>query len=369
MPLMGLALILAGSIGLFWTAAVSALDEPPRSLTDRTKWRFEFDNDVLTGRDDGFSAGWSVQRHSPHFDLWGQKREGRTRKGLSLWIGEHTPGLGDDGEDGRTVRRAAGISQLIQTPADIANPDPQPDDVPWAGVAGFASSWSSYSNLHFAALQVFFGCMGPCSGAEQVQRLVHDDLELGEESPLGWDNQLDTELLGNLNYALRHKVAAPTEDRYQIGRFAGDLSIGGQAAVGNYFSLVEAQLELRFGWGLPMGFTHISDPAGRGIMMDPGYLPPGETVSLNRPRFYFSIVPRYTYFGKIRTLEGGDTRNGGFHPGIDYDDTTLQMLFGFHIAYKGLVAHVTYYHFPDIPIDVPSETGFDWVNFSFEWHL
>ena len=361
------ALALLGLAGLSWPAGASAADKEKPPLKERPKWRFEFDNDIVTGGDDAFSAGFSLQRHSPAFDRWEEKRGGKTRKGLSLWIGRHL--LGDDGEGGRVVRRATGVSLVLQTPEDIENPDPQPEDAPWAGVVALATSWSSYDNRRLAAFQFLVGCIGPCSGAEEVQTFVHDDLGLSDNSPLGWDNQLDNELIANLNYAGRYKVAAAAEERYQAGRFGGDLAIGGQVGAGNYFIFAEAQLELRFGWGLPMGFTHIPDPAGRGIMMDPAYLPPGDAGSLDRTRFYFSRVPRFTYFEEIATLEGGETENGGFHPGVDYDDTMFQALFGFHIARRSFAAHLTFYHFPDDVIDVPTDSSFSWANLSFEFRI
>jgi hypothetical protein len=362
-----LVLTIASLLGLLCPLDVSAKDVEKKPFTERAKWRFEFDNDVFTGGDDAFSAGFSLQRHSPLFDTWEQKRKGKTRKGLALWIGRHVPGLGDNGEGGRLVRRATGFSGVMQTPEDIENPEPQPEDVPWAGVAGLATSWSSYDNRHLAAFQIFVGCMGPCSLADEVQTFVHDDLGFSDKSPAGWDNQLDNEFLGNLNYALRHKLATPSEERYQAGRFGGDLAIGGQVGLGNYFSFVDSQLELRFGWGLPMGFTHIPDPAGRGILLDPAYIPAGDTTALDRTRVYFSLVPRFTYFEEITTLEGGETENGGFHPGIEYDDTVFQMLFGFHIARHRFAVHLTGYYFPSDVIDLAGETSFDWVNLSFEW--
>lgn len=359
------ALVLVGFIGIPWPSAAN--EKPP--VTERPKWRVEIDNDLITGGDDTFSAGLSVQRHSPPFDHWEQKQGGKTRKGLSLWIGRHFPGLGDDGEGGRIVRRATGISFVMQTPEDIENPDPQPEDVPWAGTAGLATSWSSYDNRRLAAFQVFAGCLGPCSGAEEIQTFVHDDLGLSDSSPQGWDNQLENEFIANLNYALRYKLAAPAEDRYQPGRFTGDLAIGGQVGVGNFFSFAEAQLELRFGWGLPMGFTHIPDPVGRGIMMDPAYLRPGDTAALDRTRFYFSLVPRFTYFEEITTLEGGNTDNGGFHPGLDYEDTVFQALFGFHIARRNFAFHLTYYFYPDEVLNTPTDSSLEWANFTFEFRL
>ena len=344
----------------------SAEEAGGKSATEG-KWRFEFDNDVLTGGDDAFSAGFSIQRHSPLFDTWEQKENGKKRKGFSLWIGKHIPGLGDDGEGGRIVRRAQGFGGVMQTPEDIENPDPQPDDVPWAGIAGWTGSWSSYDNRRLNAFQIFVGCMGPCAQMGEVQEFVHDDLGFSDEIPQGWDNQLENEAIGNINYAFRRKLAAPSEDRYAPGRGAADLSFGGQAGVGNFFTFVEAQLEFRFGNGLPMGFTHIPDVAGRGIIMDPAYVPAGETVIVDKTRYYFSLVPRFTYFEEIATLEGGDTDNGGFHPGVEYDDSVTQVLFGFHIGRPKFSFHLTYYFFPDDIAELAGDTSYDWVNLSFEW--
>ena len=326
-------------------------------------WRFEFDNDIFSGSDDAFSNGWSLQRHSPAVETWDVRPNGKRRAGVSRWIGNHFPGLKVGGATGKVGRRTIGISQIIQTPEDIENPDPQPDDVPWAGTAGLHESWISLDNRWLYAFQIFVGVMGPASLAEETQRFVHDDLGLSDNSPRGWDNQIDTKALFNLNYALRRKLAAPSDERYQSGRLAGDLAIGGQAGLGNFFRFVEAQLEFRFGWGLPQGFTHIPDAPGRGIMMEPSMGPPGDHWHVN-----FSIVPRYTYYDAIATMDGGDTSNGGFHPGVDYDKNVFQTLFGLHVGKKRFSAHITYYYFPSAELtNVPTETSLSWANLSVEY--
>jgi hypothetical protein len=327
-------------------------------------WRFELDNDFFFGSDYAFSNGWSLQRHSPAVDTWDVKPNGKRRAGFSRWIGNHFPGLEVGGTTGKVGRRTIGISQIIQTPEDISNPDPQPHDVPWAGTAGLHESWISFDNVRLYAFQIFVGVMGPASLAEETQTFVHEDLGLGDP-PQGWDNQLENQFIGNLNYALRRKLAAPPAERYAAKRFAGDLAIGGQAGLGNFFRFVEAQLELRFGWGLPPGFTHIPDAPGRGIMMEPSPGAPSDHWD-----FYFSIVPRYTYYDAIATMDGGDTYNGGFHPGVDYDKNVFQTLFGLHVGKKRFSAHITYYYFPSAElINVPTETSLSWANVSLEYRF
>ncbi len=175
---------------------VSADDGPAKDVRDMKLFRFEFDNDTFLGSDDAFTAGWSVQVHSPMLDKW--------TPGLAGWIGR-LPTLGDDGEGGRIVRWAWGVTQHIITPSDITIATPQPDDVPWAGLLGGYVSFAAYDNRRLAALQLYLGCMGPCSRAEQAQKFVHDNLGLGEH-PQGWANQLSDKTLVNLNYEYRHKL-------------------------------------------------------------------------------------------------------------------------------------------------------------------
>jgi hypothetical protein len=232
------------------TATATAADDPPKDFRRLYLFRFEFDNDTFLGSDDAFSAGWSFQVHSRLDDEW--------HPAYAKWVGK-APGLGDDGAGGRIVRWAAGIGQIIITPKDVGIAEPQLDDAPWAGILGGAVSRLAYDNRKMGILQVYAGCMGPCSGAESVQKFVHEDLGLGE-TPMGWDNQLANQALFNVNYGYRYKVYAPPDDRYFTpGRFTHDFSVGAQAAAGNLETQIGGEFEYRFGWGLPMGFTKTPD--------------------------------------------------------------------------------------------------------------
>ena len=281
----------------------------------RALWIFGFDNDIIADSDDGYTAGWSIERHSPALDTWGSDR----LSPLSRFIGGAVPGLGDDGEGGRRVRSAWGIAQIIQTPENIRSAELQTGDVPWAGTIGVHASWSSVDDGRFNAVQLYLGCMGPCSGAEEIQTFVHDDLGL-RVTPQGWDTQLDTTLLANLNYTLRRKLMQ-TGDIGRPGVLAADLSVGGQAGVGSFFNLAEAFLELRWGWGLPRGFTPIADPAGHGISAEPRPRAPLDDWQVS-----FALIPRFVYMADAATLDGGETADGRHHPGINYDRTNLQVV-------------------------------------------
>ena len=314
-----LFLLRAGLLGLVATPLVAA---KPAVLADpvvraepsrKDPWslrmfRFEFDNDAFVGSDDAFSAGWSLQLHSRLMDQWG--------RGLGGWVGK-VPGLGDDGEGSRVVRWAGALTQIILTPTDIGIEEPQPDDIPWAGVLAATTTWSSYDNRRLGAVQLYVGCMGPCSFGEEVQTFVHEDLGVGEP-PQGWDNQLVKRMAGKPE--LRIPLQGRGERRGEIHTRAlrgRNLSTGVMAGVGNAATLARGDLEFRFGWGLPMGFTKIPDFAPLGLVLDPVYFDPqAPLTNLHHWRVYFNLVARLTWFDHVAPLKGGATVNGGFHPGI-----------------------------------------------------
>src|SRR5258705_12300862 len=248
-------LLLLASV--FLTAQGASVD-----LRNLSVVRFDFDNDVFLGKDNSFTGGWMLQWHSRLNDVWGPS--------YAKWIGR-VPGLGDGGRagGGPITRWAVGISQVIITPKNVGIAAPQPNDAPWAGMLGAAMSWSAYDNRRMAALQVYAGCMGPCSAAEPVQKFVHGDLGLGPV-PRGWDNQLVNKALFNLNYEYRYKLFADRLARYFTpGRFAHDLSVGSHVGLGNVETLIWGQGGDPFGWGLPLGFPKPPDPPARGSMLEP----------------------------------------------------------------------------------------------------
>lgn len=348
-----LALLAAAAI-----APAAAADDPPKDFRRLHLFRFEFDNDNFLGSDDAFTAGWSFQVHSPLDDVWGP--------GYAKWIGR-VPGLGDDGQGGRIVRWAVGLNQIILTPADISIEAPQPDDVPWAGILDISLSWSAYDNKRMAALQVLAGCMGPCSGAESVQKFIHEDLGFGEP-PQGWDNQLAEKWLGNANYEYRYKIVADEPGEYAPGKFAQDFSVGGQVGLGNLATFVQGQFEYRFGWGVPMGFTKAPDPLGLGIMLDPVYFDPTVPLPNLKPwRMYFTVVGRAARFDRLAPVDGGETVNGLEHPGFDTYPTSKQVLLGLHLSQVPWAFHLTYYRYFDTRNDVDSMS--DWINLSFEYRF
>ena len=349
---------LALSCGL--SVSLAAQERPTKAPTDLRLIRFEFDNDSPAGSDDGFTAGWSLQLHSRLMDRWNPANE--------KWLGT-LPTLGDDGEGGRIVRWALGISQIIITPRDITIAEPQPNDSPWAGMLGLTGTGSSYDNRRLAAIQLYLGCLGPCSQAEHVQKFVHRDLGLAD-TPRGWKNQLSNKALVNLNYEYRRKLLAPEAAAYAPGRFATDLSLGGSGAAGNLTTRLTGEVELRFGWGLPMGFTKIPDPPGIGMALDPIYLDARDpSGGWDRWRLFFTVVARAHEITYLAGAEGGPTENGGEFPAFDSHPGRREVLFGVHCGRLPYSLHLTYYRYFGSALPSGFDSTLDWVNFSFEYRF
>ena len=323
----------------------------PKALEERSLWRLEWDNDAFVRVDNGFTDGWSIQRHSPQHDAWVEMKPSK----FSGWISRTIPGLDDDG--GRVVKRGTGLSQITMTPEDISNPDPQPGDVPWAGSLGWAESWYAFDNETLNAFQIYFGILGPYSLADSFQIQVHDWINADE--PLGWDNQLRTEPLLNLNYTFKRKLVSAGE--YVKKGFAGDFSIGLEGALGNFVTSAGLTLEGRFGWGLPMGFAQLPDPPGYGIMLDPEKGVSGKT------HIYFSVVYRVGATGHSVFLDGNMLRDSP-HPGLEYDAVSHAMVFGFHADRGRYAIHFNFYKYNDLPIEsVNPITDLTWGNITFEY--
>jgi len=326
--------------------------KPAKPLEERDLWRLVFDNDGFVHKDNAFTSGWSVQRHSHQHDSW----QDMGPSVFSGWISRTIPGLGDGG--GRIVKRGTGLSQVIMTPEDIENPDPQPGDVPWAGALGWSESWYAFDNRRLNAFQIYFGILGPYSFAEQFQTWVHKLINADE--PLGWDNQLNTEPLLNLNYAYKHKLF--NHGDYKSG-FATDLAVGGEAGLGNFWTSARASLEWRFGWGLPEGFIHTSDPPGYGIMLNPNPGAPGTFC------IYFSIVARVAATA-YSVFWDGNTFGDSPHPGLDYDAVSRGAVFGLHVASRRFSVHFNFYSFGELPFEsVNPLTDLSWGNITFEYRF
>jgi hypothetical protein len=331
-------------------------DENPS--IDSPLLRFDFENDLLVSSDDAFTGGWSLQYHTAFHDTWPD----RFSRGLIRLL----PGMNDDGAGGRLVRRAFGLSQQVSTPEDLRVAEFRPDDVPWAGRLGVNATWLSLDNRRMAAVQVYVGCLGPCSHAEEAQRFIHEDLDKGPD-PLGWRNQLDDRILGNLNYTIRYKLIKKPEEVYNAPRWASDLSFGSELGVGNVQRFATGFVEWRIGWSLPRGFTPLPDPVGMNVAIDT-WLPPA-SAEATRWHIFFSLVGRITQVWELDMSKGGPTANGLWHPGKDWANPQYQVLGGVHLLRGRYSLDVVLHDYLGSRTDLPNESEPDWAGISLGYRF
>jgi hypothetical protein len=90
----------------------------------------------------------------------------------------------------RQLTSQSNLGQLIYTPIDIADPAPQPQDRPWAGLLYYEQVDTFVSpdedSLTILALQA--GVTGRLALAEPTQKLIHRLLD--RPRPNGWEHQL-----------------------------------------------------------------------------------------------------------------------------------------------------------------------------------
>lgn len=209
-------------------------------------FQLELANDVVLSSDNQFTNGVGFHLHSP------LSRDPDDAGG--------TPAFGQSlarpflpARDDLHYRETWVLGQIIQTPDDIETSNLILNDVPYAGALTWSNSYYAFNDQEFYGVQWMFGWVGTDAHAEATQKAVHT--MIGGDNPRGWDNQLSSEPLINVQYNVRRKF-------YQSDWF--DAAVSGDLALGNWTTFAQTGLEFRFGQ-LPDGFSYVPDPPGRGV--------------------------------------------------------------------------------------------------------
>lgn len=133
-----------------------------------------------------------------------------------------------------------GISQQMYTPKDIESSKLIVDDRPYAGWLYLEFGLYQSTKAQLDSLTLQFGIIGENSGAEFVQRKVHE--LIGSQVPNGWNNQLNNELGVNLIY--QHKWRFVPEPVFTI---ESNIVPFVEATLGNVKTQVSTGALMRFG--------------------------------------------------------------------------------------------------------------------------
>ncbi|RTR38425.1 lipid A deacylase LpxR family protein [Shewanella canadensis] len=147
------------------------------------------------------------------------------------------------------------LTQQMWTPGEIEIETPQPYDRPYAGYLAFESHTATYGKNWAQKNWLSLGILGPASGTEQLQEVVHK--LTGSSTPNGWQHQIENQFTVQIAYEVDALILR--RDAFNnafIGETQWELSGFSHSQAGNFRS--ETDLGLTFRWG-----TNLSDSFGR----------------------------------------------------------------------------------------------------------
>jgi len=149
---------------------------------------------------------------------------------------------------GGARRIGVGGGQMMFTPDNIAQEALIREDRPYAGWLFGALSLHNATASRRDSFELDFGVIGPASGAEQTQKLVHEII--GTTRPAGWDNQLYNEPGLALTYERQHRF----RHEFDLAGFAIDAIPVAGATLGNVWTMASAGVTARLGQNMPEDF-------------------------------------------------------------------------------------------------------------------
>jgi hypothetical protein len=138
------------------------------------------------------------------------------------------------------------LSQLMFTPRDISEPEFPPEDRPYAGWLNASLSVFSLASDRLERFRIGLGVVGPSSGAEQVQKQIHE--MVGANQPEGWDRQVPDEATLQLSYDRQWRVPLFN------GGLDWELLPGAGISAGNALLGAEVGAVIRVGQNIPLDF-------------------------------------------------------------------------------------------------------------------
>lgn len=198
---------------------------------------FTLDNDIFMASDDGYTNGLYGSWY-----YYGRDDEQPESNWLVWPLKWSMPD-----KKGDLSANAFSIGQSMFTPKDILTSNPDPDDIPYAGLLFLSNTYLVSYDAHADFISTIIGIVGPASGAEAMQKLIHELSDSDE--PQGWDYQLENEIVFKFTRGRiwRNWVS-------ENGHF--DILSGADMGIGTLESSINAGFTLRGGENLSL--SHVS---------------------------------------------------------------------------------------------------------------
>lgn len=230
---MPLRLLLSSTLllAVLLTANISLADSPPYH------WSMVWENDAIANDDGGYTNGFALigGRLIPDSenDTW--------QKSLITWL--PFPQKSDSQE-----AVSYQLAHAIYTPSDIDTSELIEDDRPYAGLLFSAMNLYRFDPITSSRYEFLLGIVGPASGAEYIQRYIHD--VIGTVDPSGWHHQLGNEMVVRAGYEQLWRVH---QSSFTNG-IEYDVLSAADIRAGNLSSDVGGGFSVRIGHGLASSF-------------------------------------------------------------------------------------------------------------------
>jgi lipid A 3-O-deacylase len=214
----------------------------------------QWDNDLLTGTDDGYTNGARIAL----------TRELSTNSAQHNFLQNTLRQLtgsdrGDSLSDFRfpdsgplNFQYGIGLSQLMFTPENPNTAKPPAGERPYAGWLGLEFSLQASASDSASTATLSVGTTGRLSYAQDIQKWIHQNVS---DSPVfqGWDTQAPAELTINLHFD--HKQRLTFLDRTNDWPLEVDGCYEWGAALGNFGTNAYIGAIVRVGYNLPASYA------------------------------------------------------------------------------------------------------------------
>ena len=286
---------------------LAALASPQQTLAEVDWWSFTLDNDLFVGTDDGYTNGLYLSWYDTPDNS--QPDPGF----LANWMMWAMP---DDDRKPTAEIAVGSLGQTMITPEDITLEDPPlpPDDLPYAGLLFYNDSYVRAYRDRADRVSTVIGVVGEYSFAEQTQKFVHEIT--GSDEPMGWDTQLDDELV------FQFGMGSTWRSWVSAGGNA-DLLLGADAAIGTISSNLGVSAMFRYGDGLARNFSNV-------VMISQRASNP---VAVNGGWYLFGGIGA-RYLANQIFLDGNTYDDDA--ESVDYDAGTVPVMLGIAYSWQGL---------------------------------
>jgi len=211
------------------------LEKPKAIKDDKGIFSVVWENDVLSGKDKGYTNGIrfayiASEEQSPKF----------LRHAF-----DYLPMFAKNGKK----RIGIAFGQNIYTPSNIENKTPDPKDNTYAGWLYGSFGMFSDTGKTLDNVVLTLGMVGPAARSEVTQKFIHKNIT-DSKKPQGWNSQLKDELGVVLTYERKWREVF-SASRNRIGF---DMMPNARINLGNIHTDASTGVTFRLGYDLPVDY-------------------------------------------------------------------------------------------------------------------